>query len=273
MTKLILIADPHVLPPGAAAHGIRTFDRLAQACDDIARRHADADACLFLGDLTEDAAPASYGAFADLRDRLGLPVHLSVGNHDARAAFLAAFPETPHTADGFVQFAVRVGDLRLVVLDSVEPGVHDGNLCDRRLSWLDACLGEDRQTPTLVALHHHPWPLGMAVDDCMLRQPERLAAVVGRHPQVRLMVSGHVHCGASGLWHGIAFASIAATNYTTAHHQAAKGEQGDRLTQPVSYTILTAAAGQILLQSHFFAAAGTLLPAASPAPRAAGQGG
>ena len=42
------------------AHGLDSSGRLARAVADINRRHADADGCLFLGDLTEDGATESY---------------------------------------------------------------------------------------------------------------------------------------------------------------------------------------------------------------------
>ena len=254
MTKLILISDPHVVTEGRTARGVDTATRLAQAIADINRRHTDAAGCLSLGDLADDGATASYDAFARLIDALRVPRYLAIGNHDHRASFLARFPATPSDTAGFVQQAIDLPGLRMLALDTVEEGTHAGRLCRSRLDWLDESLGEAPEAPTVVCLHHHPWRLGMAVDRVILRNADDLAAVIRRHPQVRLIVSGHVHRPASGVWAGRPFASLGATNYITEHHDAEKGETGTRLSQPVSYAVLTWSSEQMLLHHHHFAA-------------------
>ena len=262
MTKLILVSDPHIVAEGRTPRGVDTANRLAQAIADINRRHADAAGCLFLGDLTDDGAAGSYDVFAQLVAALRIPRYLTIGNHDHRASFLARFPDTPSDAAGFVQQAIDLPDLRLLVLDTVDEGSHVGRLCEPRLRWLDESLDRAAATPTVVCLHHHPWRLGMSVDWAMLQDADDLAAVIRHHPQVRLIVSGHVHRPASGVWADRPFASLGATNYITEHHDAEKGETGTRLSQPVSYAVLTWDSDQMLLHHHHFAAIEATRPVA-----------
>ena len=260
MNKLILISDPHVVAAGQTARGVDTAARLDQAIADANRRHADAAACLLLGDLVDDGGSAAYDAFARLIAPLRVPARFAIGNHDSRAAFRARFPDAPADANGFVQQTIALPGLRLLVLDSVEDGDHAGVLCPARLDWLEQKLGEEAATRTVVCLHHHPWRLGMTVDRTMLRNPADLAGVLTRHPHIRLVVSGHVHRPASGVWAGLPFASLGATNYITEHHEADKGDGPSRLSQPVSYAVLTWDKDQILVHHHHFAAMDPVQP-------------
>ena len=135
------------------------------------------------GDLTDCGLPDEYALLRDMLARRlppGLPVHLIPGNHDRREALIERL-HVPH-ADGFVQYAVDDGPVRLVMLDTVVPGAGHGELCERRMVWLDRTLAARPQQPTLIAMHHPPFLCGIKhMDRISLRQPERFAALVRAH--------------------------------------------------------------------------------------------
>jgi Icc protein len=65
-----------------------------------------------------------------------------------------------------------------------------------RLSWLEAELAADVDTPTVVAMHHSPLLTGIpALDLIGLPEADRrgLDDVLAANPHVRRVVSGHVH--------------------------------------------------------------------------------
>ena len=63
-----------------------------------------------------------------------------------------------------------------------------------QLAWLERDLAAHRGRPTLVFVHHHPWPLGLAwLDDLMLRDGNVLMDLAGRSGDVRGVIAGHVH--------------------------------------------------------------------------------
>jgi Icc protein len=102
----------------------------------------------------------------------------------------------PGAAGTPVQYAVDVGPLRLVVLDSTRPGEVRGELDADRLSWLETELARAPDRLTLLALHHPPVSTGIAAwDEIGLPTADRraLGDVLERHPQVRRIVAGHVH--------------------------------------------------------------------------------
>src|SRR6185369_8131978 len=99
-----------------------------------------------------------------------------------------------------VDYAVDVGELRLVVLDSIVPGHDHGAFHAERLGWLDGELGRHRERSTILAMHHPPLATGVPEWDGInlsVSEREALAAVVARHPQLRAIVGGHLHRVAS----------------------------------------------------------------------------
>ena len=97
---------------------------------------------------------------------LDRPIYLCRGNHDDRATLQRCFPEQRHLQgeDGFVQYAIDDFALRLVVLDTVVPREPHGELCARRLDWLDRTLAASDR-PTIVAQHHPPFATGLTEMD------------------------------------------------------------------------------------------------------------
>ncbi len=121
---------------------------------------------LVTGDLVHDGPAEAYRRPADLLGGLPCPWHVIPGNHDDRASLRAALPEHAYLgSSGPCHYAVGdTGPLRLVGLDTRNGG---GWLGPAQLSWLDARLAERARRPTVVFLHHHPVPSGIAEIDRM----------------------------------------------------------------------------------------------------------
>lgn len=101
-----------------------------------------------------------------------------------------------------INYSVAVGELRIVVFDSVVPGQDPGAYSPEQLRWLDEELGRNRTAPTLLALHHPPLPTGLAGWDAInltVADREAMAGVVSGHPQLRAIVGGHLHRLAAGV--------------------------------------------------------------------------
>ena len=204
----IQITDTHFVPGSKLLYGMSPAARLSAGIQLINEDHGDSAFVLATGDL------AHYGereAYETLREALGpleIPYYLMMGNHDSRAPFRAVFPDTPDIDGGFFQFALEVGDARILCLDSLNDvlGDHVGRLCETRLRWLDkeiAATPADKKL--IVANHHPPFELGMPnMDRIKLADSEALWEVLERR-KPDLMVFGHVHRPISGVWRGIPF--------------------------------------------------------------------
>ena len=135
-----------------------------------------------------------------------MPYHLVPGNHDEREALRAAFADHAYLPpSGYLNYAIEDHPVRLIGLDTVVAGRPHGEICRERLDWLEAALAAAPDRVTLIFMHHPPFLTGirhMDVQNC--RNAEALGAVVARHPQVQLLLCGHIHRAIETSWNGIA---------------------------------------------------------------------
>ena len=192
---LVQLSDAHVRDDDPQPERM-----LADAVRRVAAMNPAPGAVLFSGDLTEHGRTHEYERVRELLAPLGMPVHVLGGNHDDREAMRAAFPAAA-AGDGDYCYATRCGPLRLVVADTSDPGRIEGRLGDERLAWIDARLGEERETPTVLAMHHPPLLIGIPAWDAIglpTADHAALGEILAGHPQVARVVAGHVHRAALG---------------------------------------------------------------------------
>ena len=162
------------------------------------------DAVLATGDLTDHGRPEQYELLREILEPLRAPLFMVPGNHDEREPFRAMARTMGHIhvpAEGPIQYVIDDFPVRLIAIDSMRDGHHDGELDAERLHWLDARLAEAPDRPTLVFLHHPPFVTGIWWLDCIgLTGGDDLRAVVDDHPQVVRIVSGHLHRPIETMW-------------------------------------------------------------------------
>lgn len=187
------ITDFHLgfSPGGIFEDNARRLQTVVRTLNELVPRP---DLVLATGDLTDHGDLPSYRRLKRILSKLEIPVLFCMGNHDDRAAFLKVYPDTA-MVDGFNQYAVETLPLRLLVLDTLEPGRHGGGFCETRAAWLEARLAEAPDRPTLIVLHHPPIDTGIewmsiGKDEAWVA---RLEAVVSQHRQVVGLLAGHVH--------------------------------------------------------------------------------
>jgi Icc protein len=178
--------------------------RLDQVIAYMARPGHRPDMLLATGDLVDRGDGDSYRRLRNALSLCPFPVWPCVGNHDIRANFAEHFPEIP-LADGFVQYEIPdTGNLRLLVIDTLEEGRHGGAFCDTRAAWLSERLAEAPEMPTVIVMHHPPLEVG--IDWMDGGEDERWArlfgATIAPHAQVRAMICGHLHRSISAAWNG-----------------------------------------------------------------------
>lgn len=216
MIKILMMSDIHLGPEGRVKYGLDTAARFKQAVAEASRLHADADLCVFAGDLADLAEPAAYVLFDQLRSDLRMPQAVMIGNHDSRPAFIAHSRDVELDENGFVQAARDLDDVRVIMLDTTEPGRVEGILCNERLDWLAARLAEARAADLRVVLmmHHNPPRLHMPVDRYSLTEPDRLLKVLrDSKADILQIMAGHCHITSAGSWGGFPFATISGNQH------------------------------------------------------------
>lgn len=214
---LVQISDPHIRRPGKLAYQkVDTAAALSRVIQCIEQLPQPADAVVVTGDLVDFGLAEEYAHLRTLLAPLSAPVFLLAGNHDKRDVLRGAFSDHHYLpATGRLCYAVDVGPLRLVALDSTVPGHSHGSLDAAQLDWLDTELALAPERPTVVALHHPPFTTLIGhMDQVGLREGiAGLEDIVRRHPQVERVISGHLHRAIDRRFGG----SIASTCPGTSH--------------------------------------------------------
>ncbi|NJL20820.1 MAG: 3',5'-cyclic-AMP phosphodiesterase [Leptolyngbyaceae cyanobacterium SM1_3_5] len=171
--------------------GLSTARSLESVLQQIKQLQRQPDLLLLTGDLSQDETSASYERLRSLIAPLGLPTYWLAGNHD-QLALVQPIPDlaiAPFSADKqFVQ-----GGWNFLLLNSAALNCVHGELSDATLIWLETQLEANSQ-PTLIALHHPPLPIASDwMDNISLKNADTLLAVIDRHPQVKVVLFGHIH--------------------------------------------------------------------------------
>lgn len=195
------ISDPHISTTTPTSPNTAALER---AVAHLLAQPALPDVVIVTGDCTDHGSAAEYALVQELLAPLPMPFYVIPGNHDSRERLLASFGTQGSSAlPGFVQYVVDDWPVRLIALDTHVPGQDGGLLDAARLDWLAERLAEAPERPTLVFMHHPPFPSGMRVMDTIgLEGAAELAALLGRHPQVELLAAGHVHGLTQRRWAG-----------------------------------------------------------------------
>ena len=206
MLTIAQITDLHITTDKDPVNKQRNEERLRKVLKAIHGLKPRPVAIIASGDLVDRGEPEEYVELQAILKEVEIPLYLGVGNHDRRGPFLAAFkePQTRKDRDGFVQYAVDLGGLRIVMCDTLDEGKNEGAFCRKRARWLRRTLGEAPRTPTIVVLHHPPiasgiqWMDPTPVDEWVLRLGK---ALKGRK-QVLTAICGHVHRAFHGAFAG-----------------------------------------------------------------------
>ncbi|MET7460274.1 metallophosphoesterase [Nonomuraea sp. NPDC005501] len=178
----------------------RAAERTRKVAEFVDRLPYELDAVLVTGDIADHGRAEEYEEARKLLD-LRHPTFLCPGNHDDRAEFRRVLLGEPPTA-GPVNQVHRTAGAVYALCDSTVPGEDGGLLAGETLDWLEGVLDE-ADAPVFVAFHHQPIPLRHAVADTMgLAEPDRLAALVSRHPRVAAVLCGHCHMAVASTFAG-----------------------------------------------------------------------
>ena len=190
--QVLHVTDPHLASdPQSRLGGIDTRASWEAVLGAALAEGPVPDLVLLTGDIVHDGAAATYHRVcADLL-AIGAPALLLPGNHDDNTVMAAAVP-----GHGPVAWAghQRIGGWLIVALDSTVAGAPGGHLAEGELARLQGLLQDLPELPTLIMLHHQPVAVGSAwLDRIGAGNGDRLMALVDAHPQVRVVLWGHVH--------------------------------------------------------------------------------
>ena len=151
---------------------------------------------LVSGDLAAAGTADEYRVARELLSSLVPPFCLIPGNHDLRAPMTSAFPELFDAGlhPDFLCHDRLVGGTRFLGLDTIIENQSGGELCGRRLEWLENKLAQQPDRDTVIVMHHPPFRTGLEIID---RHPfggaGEFERIVAARPSVRGVWCGHAH--------------------------------------------------------------------------------
>lgn len=252
MFKFIHLTDVHLVEQGRALYGLDPVKRLARCIDSMIEEHSDATLCVVTGDLAHVGHSDAYRQLAEQFKRLPMPVLPILGNHDNRTNFREFFPHVPVDTNGFIQYEAPVGAYRGLFLDTNEPGVSHGVLCERRAQWLADRLDEDDRS-VLLFMHHPAFALGIPSMDriALLDTAPFRRALLGKTQRIKHLFFGHIHRPIFGSWQGIPYSTMRGTN----HQVALRLDDTTRIPgshEPPQYSVVLLGDESITVHVHDF---------------------
>jgi 3',5'-cyclic-AMP phosphodiesterase len=196
--RIVQLTDCHLFAdPERSLRGIVTWPRLAAALDSVRRHVSDAELLVLTGDTAHDEARETYESVRNVLAEWAGRVRVIPGNHDDRYFLRDVFSQGSGGPVGRVTFHVPWHDWQVIGLDSQCPGELPGSLGVEQLDWLRTQLKAPLHT--LLLLHHPPIAVQSPwLDKIGLQDASDFERLLQDHPQVRLVVCGHVHQEVAG---------------------------------------------------------------------------
>jgi 3',5'-cyclic-AMP phosphodiesterase len=213
-------SDTHIVQPGVRLRDIDTIETLTRVVEAVNGLTPQPAFVVIGGDLVSpDITPevraktreltvrdyeTAYEVFHSLVNRLSVPLHYVMGNHDRRVPFRRVIVKDPQPTDQPHYYAFTSGEYRICILDSLEPRRDGGYLGHAQLAWLRKQLHQHAERPTILVVHHQVVPVGIhTLDHIMLMDAEHLWQVIHEVNSVCAVLCGHVHLSFAGQRDGI----------------------------------------------------------------------
>ena len=249
--KIVHLTDTHVVAGNGVLAGLDPGERLRAAVGSINAEHGDAAFVVVTGDLSNSGDVASYETFGAEIQRLKMPFHLLVGNHDDTEELVRVFPDLPRDSEGFVQSCAATPFGRCLFLDTHVPGSGAGEYCSARQKWLRAEL-ERNAEPVFLFMHHPPFAVGMrGMDDIRLADGDAFHDMLAPHvSRIRHLFFGHLHRPVWGTWRGIPFSCMRGTNHQVALDLGGATDRVLGTRETPAYGIVLLSNDQVTVHMH-----------------------
>jgi 3',5'-cyclic AMP phosphodiesterase CpdA len=240
---IAVLNDTHVGAQQAADSAIPT--NLRHTIDWLLALPKRPAAVIINGDLAlKDGRRGDYERFEKLIAPLqaaGVPLHLTMGNHDDRAVFYDVMKQSSSVVESKFVSMIELPGVNLFLLDSLKATmVTQGLLGEAQLAWLTKLLDAHADKPALLFAHHNPrlggdplhFPGG-------LEDSEPLWKALASHEHVKAYLHGHIHHRNFFEHEGIHILNTPATSYVA-----------DKKTSTTGWTMLRMKPGGAEATTH-----------------------
>jgi 3',5'-cyclic AMP phosphodiesterase CpdA len=230
-----LLSDTHIDGDVATnARGINMADHLRQAVGEVLQAHAQRPFaglmingdCAYLEGKSDDYS--TLGSLIQPVSAQGIPIHLTLGNHDERTRIQTGLANVFEPAGSELKESAQKQRAPLVhklaskvrgrfcdwyLLDSLDvTNKTPGTLGAEQLEWLEKSLKAAADRPALVMVHHNPQPAGFG-KVLGLTDTEALLNLLLEQRQVKALFFGHTHVASTREIEGLHLVNLPACAY------------------------------------------------------------
>jgi 3',5'-cyclic AMP phosphodiesterase CpdA len=228
------ISDTHIaLDTSDADQRIRDFERTVA---DLNALEPAPDVIVHTGDIVHNGRRDEYAQAVVTLAKARAPVCVMVGNKDNRANLREAFSACGYLVPGsdFIDYAIDDYPVRLIALDTLNPGSNKGDFCRERVGNLIDLIDAETTKPIAVFTHHPPFEVPVGPDPIHFETRDMMLGLrraLQHSGRVVAVFSGHVHRAATGH-----VESIPATVMPCIATTLRKGDYpADMTTRPIYY--------------------------------------
>jgi 3',5'-cyclic-AMP phosphodiesterase len=188
---VVQLSDPHLfVDRKGCLLGMNTENSFQEVLTLVGQQQSKIDLVLATGDIAQAPALETYARFYQSVARFEAPQYWLQGNHDIDHLFEDHQHREPCTGPTIL----AIGAWRVIMLNSSVDHEVAGEFNPSELVWLEDALETCRGHYTIVALHHHPVPVGSFwLDQHMLTNTLPFWQLLDRFPDVKTVIHGHVH--------------------------------------------------------------------------------
>jgi len=200
------LSDGHIAGEKKKAYGIvPSAENLASCVQHINQLNPKPDVVLLTGDITYDGGLAEAELAAGILEELHYPYYIVPGNHDKRETLWSVFGRSacPGKTKDFINYVLDEHAIRLIGMDSSIATAPGGELCSKRLHWLEEQLAIEPTKPTIIFMHHPPANCGvLETDEDGFIGADKLGNIIAHHTNIQAILCGHIHTVAHLGWCG-----------------------------------------------------------------------
>ncbi|WP_026348785.1 metallophosphoesterase [Psychrobacter lutiphocae] len=219
--NILQLTDLHLyLDTSTTTSGINNHQSFVACLNQALNEDRRCDLILLTGDLVNEVDTIIYDRVFALLQQTGIPFACLAGNHDVtdeidngmsfeQRQFVA------HNADPRLlsRHRIALNNWQLLLLDSSVPGKVYGSLGNKNLQWLRQTLA-NCHNPVMIAMHHHLLPMSSAWINAHITQDSSdFWALIKQFPQVKAVLTGHVHQNFESSKQGVAVYATPSTSY------------------------------------------------------------
>jgi len=193
---IVQASDLHICKDGKFAYEVSdTLKGLKNFIRHINKFTFPIDLLVISGDLSDDGTISSYEIIKENLSKLKIPYYIIPGNHDNKKNMASVFSEHKYLnnyIDQRIFHSFNINNIKIILLDSVSPGVPYGSLTCGILKALEVEL--DSNINSLVFLHQPPFPSGIGfMDNQIYLNREKLLDILSKAGNLLLVGCGHIH--------------------------------------------------------------------------------